>query len=97
MAFVKATRNQLWYCFDDDQVREIDEANIKTANAYLLFYVRKDMLSVSDSGWPRFEGWSISEEAKKSLQHFNGSEEHARLLEWVKTQKLKSSSDCSIL
>lgn len=32
-----------WFCFDDSKVYEVNESDIESNGAYLLFYVRKDM------------------------------------------------------
>ena len=32
-----------WYCFNDNLVNKVDEKEISSASAYLLFYVRKDI------------------------------------------------------
>ena len=32
-----------WYCFNDNVVNKVDEREISSASAYLLFYVRKDI------------------------------------------------------
>ena len=32
-----------WYCFNDNLVSKVDEKEISSASAYLLFYVRKDI------------------------------------------------------
>jgi len=34
-----------WYCFNDNVVTKIEETDISSASAYLLFYVRKDVQS----------------------------------------------------
>ncbi|CAD8125674.1 unnamed protein product [Paramecium sonneborni] len=40
-AFAKNQKNQKWYNFDDSQVSELDEDQIISKNAYLLFYKRR--------------------------------------------------------
>ena len=42
-AFAKNYFSEKWYCFDDSQVMEIDEAEIVSQNAYVLFYRRQDL------------------------------------------------------
>lgn len=32
-----------WHCFNDRIVSDVDDVNIQSASAYLLFYVRSDM------------------------------------------------------
>lgn len=32
-----------WHCFNDRIVSDLDEPTVQSANAYLLFYVRRDM------------------------------------------------------
>lgn len=46
-AFAKNYLSEKWYCFDDSQVMEIDEREIVSSNAYVLFYRRKDLLNKS--------------------------------------------------
>jgi len=46
-AFAKNYLSEKWYCFDDSQVMEIDEREILSPNAYVLFYRRKDLLNKS--------------------------------------------------
>lgn len=41
-----ATNNMSeWYVFSDDQYQSVEEQQIKSNNAYLLFYVKKDLKS----------------------------------------------------
>lgn len=40
-AFAKNCRNEKWYNFDDARVEEINEREVVSANAYVLFYQRR--------------------------------------------------------
>jgi len=42
-AYIKYRETGKWYCFDDDDVREVNESDLVTNKAYVLFYVRKDV------------------------------------------------------
>ena len=42
-AYCKNAIDGHWYSYDDDRVRLIEETQIVTTNAYLLFYIRSDM------------------------------------------------------
>ena len=33
-----------WYMYDDSSVKEIPEGKVKSSNAYILFYQRKDLM-----------------------------------------------------
>ena len=37
-AFVKSQTNNKWYCADDDNITEMEESDVLTQNAYMLFY-----------------------------------------------------------
>ncbi|CAG0918653.1 unnamed protein product [Notodromas monacha] len=49
-AFCRNSSNGLWYCFDDQNVTKMDEKDVVTKDAYILFYQRKS--SVSRYGAP---------------------------------------------
>ena len=53
----------VWLCFNDEQVSEVSEADIQSASAYLLFYVRRDIKDMSYR--------DIFEEFKKSFATIN--------------------------
>ena len=43
-SYIKNEENDMWYIFDDHNVRRISTDIIVTSNAYILFYIRKDLL-----------------------------------------------------
>lgn len=45
-SYVKHAGNGRWYCFNDSDVREIDESKIVTYRAYILFYKRSASASM---------------------------------------------------
>ena len=49
----------VWLCFNDEQVSEVSDADIQSASAYLLFYIRRD---IRDAGYRE-----IFEEFKRSF------------------------------
>lgn len=42
LANVYSQRDKRWKCFNDHQCRDVDERDIVTSSAYLLFYARRD-------------------------------------------------------
>jgi hypothetical protein len=43
-----------WHCFNDRSVSDLDEASVQSPNAYLLFYVRRDIAGATlQSLFPR--------------------------------------------
>jgi len=42
-AYTKYRQDGKWYCFDDEDVREVHEVDLISEKAYVLFYVRKDV------------------------------------------------------
>ena len=36
-------KDDVWYEFDDTQIKKIDTEDVKTPNAYILFYERKEI------------------------------------------------------
>ena len=40
-SYAKNCEDERWYCFNDSSVTPMDESEVKTSNAYLLFYQRK--------------------------------------------------------
>ncbi len=41
-SYVKSMEDEKWYCMDDDSVTLMDEADIVSSNAYMLFYQLKE-------------------------------------------------------
>jgi hypothetical protein len=44
VSFVKNQFDQTWYKYDDDQRVEVLETQLEKESAYLLFYIRKDVI-----------------------------------------------------
>jgi len=42
-AFARVRDDGKWYCYDDQSVKEIQAPNVCSANAYVLFYKRRDI------------------------------------------------------
>ncbi|GAB5370426.1 hypothetical protein AAMO2058_001492000, partial [Amorphochlora amoebiformis] len=42
-----------WYCFDDENVQQIDKSFVKSSGAYMLFYHRRDSFDESLEFLPR--------------------------------------------
>ena len=42
-SFVKSLSNNNWYIIDDNNITQINESNIITDNAYILFYKLKNI------------------------------------------------------
>lgn len=61
---------QIWVCFNDETVTEINVADIQASSAYLLFYARKDIQKISYS--------NLFESFKTSVGNFSGLPQHKR-------------------
>lgn len=48
-AYVKHAVDGQWYTFDDERVRIIEEDKVVTSAAYLLFYIRRDVVGADIS------------------------------------------------
>ncbi|RHZ23207.1 hypothetical protein DYB37_001619 [Aphanomyces astaci] len=46
VATVLSESDKRWKCFNDHQCRDIDEKDVVTPSAYILFYIRRDMKSL---------------------------------------------------
>lgn len=46
-AFCRNPYNAQWYCFDDTRVDEVNETNLVTSAAYMLFYQRRGLMNGS--------------------------------------------------
>ena len=44
MSYVKNQFDHTWYKYDDDQRSEVLESQLEKESAYLLFYIRKDVV-----------------------------------------------------
>ncbi|CAK8991898.1 Ubiquitin carboxyl-terminal hydrolase 32 (Deubiquitinating enzyme 32) (Renal carcinoma antigen NY-REN-60) (Ubiquitin thioesterase 32) (Ubiquitin-specific-processing protease 32) [Durusdinium trenchii] len=85
VATAKNPGNGEWYLFDDKIVTKIDEANVLSSNAYLLFYVRKDVQAL-DSVSGIFPAESVNPKDLKT-----------KLKELQPHQATEASSKCSIM
>lgn len=45
-AFCRYTKDNKWYMFNDENVSTLDEMEVNTENAYILFYTQLTELSV---------------------------------------------------
>lgn len=48
-AYVKHLNREQWYCFDDSRVYPIEEDQVVSSNAYMLFYQRRTEAKVREN------------------------------------------------
>lgn len=74
----------VWLCFNDEQVSEVSEAEIQSASAYLLFYIRRD---IREAGYRE-----IFEDFKRSFAAINPQQAGAMGELFVDTSDMSTGS-----
>jgi len=74
VAYAKNARNRLWHYFDDEQVHQVDESEVLSEQAYLLFYCKvsisqyRRQSSKMPSLWPHVLSRTESFDSEKQDQ-----------------------------
>eukprot|EP00455_Lapot_gusevi_P018767 TRINITY_DN2029_c0_g1_i14.p1 TRINITY_DN2029_c0_g1~~TRINITY_DN2029_c0_g1_i14.p1 ORF type:complete len:561 (+),score=118.53 TRINITY_DN2029_c0_g1_i14:118-1800(+) len=90
ITFVKSRHDQQWYCFDDENCREMEAESVCSPDAYILFYRLRGA-----SPWLDMDQWSLEEEVKQELRAWNGSAAHQQALSQFEAQP--AQGECVIL